>query len=38
MRDYELTGGENVLDMASIESGLYLLKFDYGGVERVVKR
>lgn len=36
--NYYLEEGENVVDMASLESGLYLLKFDDGRVERVVKR
>jgi hypothetical protein len=36
--NYHLEEGENVVDMASLECGLYLLKFDDGSVERVVKR
>jgi hypothetical protein len=36
--DYHLVEGANVVDMTQMESGLYLLKFDDGAVERVVKR
>ena len=34
---YRLTEGANVLYMAEMESGLYLMKFEDGSVERVVK-
>jgi hypothetical protein len=35
---YQLTEGENTVDLTALDNGLYLLKFSKGSVKPVVKR